>query len=136
MRRIGRNRIAVTAGAALLALLAGIAGPLWAGCCTSATATLMPGCHEESAPEIHPPCCGGKEMAPTGAAGDCCGRIQAAAPATATPTAAPAPLCAPTSPPVPAEPVRQDAAPVRLPLHPPPLHAGVGLFTLFSVFLI
>lgn len=93
----------------------------------------MPGCHEESAPEIHPPCCGGKDVAP---AGDCCGRIQAAAPATAPPTAAPAPLCAQTSPLTLAEPVRQDAAPVRLSRLRPPLHPDVGLFTLYSVFLI
>ena len=133
MRRTGRNRIAVTAGLALLALLGWLAGPIWADCCSSATATPMPGCQGESAPKIQPPCCGGKEVAPTG---DCCGRIQATAPATATPTPAPAPLCAPISPDALAEPAQPDAAPVRLPPVPPPLHAGVGLFTLHAVFLI
>lgn len=130
MRRTGRNRIALLA---VLALLGWLAGPTWADCCKSATATPMPGCHEKSAPEIHPPCCGGKEVAPTG---DCCGLVRAAAPATATPTVAPAPLCEPTSPLTPAEPVRQDAAPVRLPPIPPPLFADVGLYTLHAVFLI
>lgn len=133
MRRTGRTRIAVLA---LLALLGWLAGPTWADCCasmTTATATPMPGCQGERAPEIHPPCCGGKEVAPTGS---CCGRISAAAPATATPTPAPAPLCASISPGTPAEPVQQDAAPVRLPPLPPPLHAGVGLYTLHAVFLI
>jgi hypothetical protein len=93
----------------------------------------MPGCHEESAPEIHPACCGGKEVAPTGG---CCGLVKAVAPATVTPTPAPAPPCELTSPANPAEPIQQDAAPVRLPPLPPPLHADVGLFTLHAVFLI
>jgi hypothetical protein len=92
----------------------------------------MPGCQAESAPEIHPPCCGGKEMTPTR---DCCGRIEATAPAS-TPTVVPAPLCAPISPAASAEPVQPDAAPVRLPPVPPPLYADVGLFTLHAVFLI
>jgi hypothetical protein len=133
MRRTGRNRIAMTAIVAVLAMLA---GPTWAGCCpskTTAPATQMSGCHGESAPEIHPPCCGGKEVAPSG---DCCGRIQATAPATATPTPAPAPLCAQLSPLSSAEPVQPDVSPVRLPPLPPPLHADVGLYTLHAVFLI
>jgi hypothetical protein len=133
MRRTGRNRIAMTVLVAVLALMA---GPTWAGCCTSAPATHMSGCHGKSAPEIHPACCGGKEVAPTGAIGDCCGRLQATAPATATPTPAPAPLCAQLFPIRSAEPVQQDAAPVRLPALPPPLHADVGLYTLHAVFLI
>ena len=133
MRRTGRSRIALLA---VLALLGWLAGPLWADCCpslTAATATQMPGCHEESAPEIHPPCCGGKAAAPTK---DCCGLFQAVAPATVTPTPAPAPCCELTAPLTPAEPVRQDAAPVRLPPLPPPLHTDVGLYTLHAVFLI
>jgi hypothetical protein len=137
MRRTGRTRTALPAILAMAAMLCWLAGPIWADCCKpvippAAMATPMPGCHGESAPEIHPACCGGKEVAP---AGDCCGRIQAAAPATATPTAAPAPLCAFLSP-TPAEPVRQDAAPVRPPALPPPIHADVGLYTLHAVFLI
>ena len=133
MRRTGRNRIALLA---VLALLGWLAGPIWADCCasvTTATATPMSGCHEESAPEIHPACCGGKGVAPTR---DCCGLVQAVAPATVTSIPAPAPLCALPAPLTPAEPVRQDAAPVRLPPLPPPLHADVGLFTLHAVFLI
>jgi hypothetical protein len=140
MRRTGRNRIAITAGMAIVAVLALLAGPTWAGCCPSETTapatpmtSPMPGCHGESAPEIHPPCCGGKEVASTG---DCCGRIQATAPSTATPTPAPAPICAQLSPLSPAEPVQKDAAPVRLPALPPPLHADVGLYTFHAVFLI
>jgi hypothetical protein len=133
MRRTGPNRTAMTAIVTVLALLGWLSGPLWAGCCpseTTAPATSMTGCHGESAPKIQPPCCGGKE------AGNCCGRIQAVAPATATPTPAPAPLCAQLSPLSSAEPVQQDAAPVRLPPLPPPLHADVGLYTLHAVFLI
>lgn len=133
MRRTGQHRIATNV-VALLALLGWLAGPTWADCaCMSAPATQMSGCHGESAPEIHPVCCGGKEVAP---AGDCCGLIQAATPATATPATAPAPLCAELSPLTPAEPAPQDAAPVRLSSLPPPLHADVGLYTLHAVFLI
>jgi hypothetical protein len=118
--------------AIIAAVLALLAGPTWAGCCTSAPATHMSGCHGKSAPEIHPPCCGGKEMAPIR---DCCGQIEATAPVTASAATAPAPVCAPISLIIPAEPF-QDAAPVRIPLHPPPLHADVGLYTLHAVFLI
>lgn len=134
MKRIGRNRIPVTAGAALLALLVWLAGPVWADCCKPmAAAAAMTGCHEESAPAIHPACCGGKEADSTGG---CCGLVQAVAPATVTPTPAPAPLCELTSPYTSAEPIQRSAAPVRLPPLPPPLYADVGLYTLHAVFLI
>ena len=132
MRRIGQTRIAAIL---LLALLLGVAGPLWAGCtvCAAVKAAEGTGCHGERAPQVHRACCGGKALE---TAEVCCGRF--AAPSPRAPLWAPSKASAATLPSPTAAPatlVRQgDAAPVRL--DDPLLHEGVGLYTLHSILLI
>lgn len=104
-------------------------GWLCAGCeaCTSQPAPALSNCH-------------GSHCAPAAieARIDCCGHAE-----TATPPAAPRVAAASIHPGVPAAvpalPVRPTAprsAAFNAPSEPPPLHEGVGLYTLHAAFLI
>lgn len=122
-----RARIAVLL---VPALLAGLPGVLAAACgpvCPSAArAVTGHGC-------CHP------AAVPTLRAGSCCDTVQAAAPTEAAPAVGPLSptafvlaLIAPLA--LPAEPLAEQ--PDLPPAGPPPLHEGIGLYTLNSVFLI
>ncbi len=131
MRRTGPTRIAALA---LIALLIGLPGLLWADCPCKAMSRQPSGCHEESGPSFHPECCGG------GAAriNVCCGR-PAEAPATGTEAAispkmpASAEVCPAAVPVVFVRP--ETPEPVR-PSADPPWYEGVDLCTLHSTLLI
>lgn len=135
MRQTGPSRLAALA---LLALLLGVPGIVWAHCpaCEAAGAPQASGCHKDNGPKLLPEHCGGG----AGRVADpCCGRLEAPAPTSATtavtaptpPSPALAPLAA-----APAIPLRQEPArPPRL-AGEPLLREGTGLFLLLSVFRI
>ncbi|HEX6864740.1 MAG TPA: hypothetical protein VF414_18055, partial [Thermoanaerobaculia bacterium] len=95
--------------------------------CTSQPAPAVSGCHES-------PCA----PAAITARADCCGHGESATPpAVPQASAAPVQSVAPAS--LPALPVRPAAllvAAFHAPGEPPPLHEGVGLYTLHAAFLI
>jgi hypothetical protein len=103
----------------VLALLAGSPGALLAAC---------EDCH---------PCCRPSAVPMVGAP-SCCPTMQAAAPEEALPaTVPPTPpvLMATAAVELPAEEMVAELAPEPLP-NPPPLHQGLGLYTLHATFLI
>ena len=130
-----------TVSLALLALLAGLPGLLYAGCdaCPLAAARTLGASHfMGGTPRVAPPCCPEDNASPTVRNASCCGFraavpaetsravVLSPAPAVAQAPAAPVTLCDQTA-----------AARVAMPPpDPPPLHAGIGLYTLHSVFLI
>jgi len=141
MRGMESTRRTRNVSLALLVLLAGLPGCLYAGCdaCPLATARTLGASHfSGGTPRVAPPCCPQDNASPTVRNASCCGFraavpaetsravVLSPAPAVAPALAAPVILCD--------EPVAARAA-VPAP-DPPPLHSGLGLYTLHSVFLI
>lgn len=118
-----------TAVLLVLALLAGLPGVLVAACgpaCPAAARGVMPCCHPAAVPSVR--------------AASCCETVQAAALTEASPAVNPLSpgafaLALMTPLALPAEPLAERPAP-EPPAGPPPLHEGIGLYTLNSVFLI
>ena len=115
--------------AALLALavLVGSAGALYVECAMA--------CPFGEGAAIHPCCRPGAAPAMRGAS--CCETLEAAAPVRPAPAVAPAPAVSLS----PAAPVELPfapaaAAPLAALPDPPPLHEGIGLYTLYATFLI
>lgn len=113
----------------LLVLLAGLPGTLLAGC----GAACPPAAQRMAMPCCHP----ATNSASVVRAASCCPAVEAATPQPAQginlPAAAPLTLAAPLA--LPAEPLAERPAP-EPPATPPPLHEGIGLYTLNAVFLI
>jgi hypothetical protein len=110
-----------------LAVLVGSAGALYAECAVA--------CPFGEGAAVHPCCRPGAAPAMRGAS--CCETLEAAAPVPASRAVAPAPAVslAPSAPvALPIEPAASDP-PAALP-DPPPLHEGIGLYTLHAAFLI
>jgi hypothetical protein len=108
----------------ILAVFAGMTGIVGCVTCPSWAGAPMPCCGSGGAPSLHPVSCCQPQVSE---------RLAPPAPAI-TPPAAPAVL------PAPADPLSAQPAPAprtaELPLAPPPLHEGIGLYTLNATFLI
>lgn len=132
MRRTGRTRIAALV---LIALLIGAPGLLRAGC-FSCKASSYPGmaCHPEKGPELHPACCGGTAAFVRDCCTDSKGALSAGNEAALAPQSPASVAVFPDSIPV-LFLLPESPDPVRL-VADPPWHERVGLYTLYSAFLI
>jgi hypothetical protein len=126
MRRSGQVGIAAVL---LLALLLGAAGPLFAGCAAACPFGKVAAGHR---------CCLSAGIAPSMRTASCCETLRAAAPVETSRAVAPSPAMAfAPAPPVELPGAAVAAAPIAdLPLGSPPLHEGIGLYTLHAAFLI
>jgi hypothetical protein len=123
-----------------LALLAWLPETLYAGCgaCPLATVGSMAGSLSGGAPRAAPPCCPQNGASPAVRSRGCCSRLQTAVPAETSRAVVPASAIALS----PAPPVELAGAPVAaapiadLSSSPPPLHPGIGLYTLHAALLI
>src|SRR5437764_3920378 len=120
MKSGGRLSISVLL---VLAVLAGTSGIAGCATCPSPARTVMPCCGSGGAPSLH--------------AVSCC-QPQASAPVSPpsqglTPPTAPAALAAPAPADLPSQPAAAPQ-PAELPPAPPPLHEGIGLYTLNAAF--
>lgn len=130
-----------TVSLALLVLLTGLPGLLYAGCdaCPLATARTLGASHFlGGTPRVAPPCCPQDNASPAVRSASCCD-FRSAVPAETSRAVVlspvPAAAQAPAAPAVVCEELvgLRVAAPAP---SPPPLHEGIGLYTLHSVFLI
>lgn len=113
----------------ILAVLAFSPGVLYAGCAAACPFGKVVAGHR---------CCLSAGIAPSMRAASCCETLRAAAPVETSRAVAPSPAMAfAPAPPVELPGAAVAAAPItELPLSSPPLHEGIGLYTLHAAFLI